>query len=157
MTKFTDAVRKRLGWCPNADTAGRSRYCGMGANGEEAWKRGGPDSAPLPDPAAPAATPPGYQENMLLILIAVAWLFPVVYQHEFLTLFLVVSAVAMYSDAQNIHAGEKFEKETLLGNIVTWRPLTWGVATFVGGIIIMAIYLFHRKEIYNANMGTQSS
>ena len=157
MTKFTDNVRKCLGWCPNADAVRKARYSGVKQDYENAWKRGGSDPGPVPDPAVPAATPHGYQENMLLILIAVAWLFPVVYRHEFLTLFLVVSAVAMYSDAQNIHAGEKFGKETLLGNIVTWRPLTWGAATFVGGVIIMAIYLFQRKEIFNANMWAESS
>jgi hypothetical protein len=94
---------------------------------------------------------------MLLILLALAWLFPVVYQREFLPILVVLSAVAVYCDAQSIRAGDKFEKETLLGNIVTWRPLTWGAATLVGGIIIMAIYLFHRKEIYRANVGGEAS
>jgi hypothetical protein len=144
-------IRKKLGWCPNADVIRQSGCTKNESDFANAWKRDDPERGSVPDPTAPAVTPPGYQENMVLILIAVAWLFPVVYQREFLFLFMVISAVAMYSDAQNIHAGEKFEKETLLGNIVTWRPLTWGVATFVGGIIIMAIYLFHRKEIYTAN------
>ncbi|WAI00217.1 hypothetical protein [Methanogenium organophilum] len=157
MTKYTDIVRKRLGWCPNADAVRKSRCTGVEQDCEHAWKRGGPDPGAAPESDAPAATPPGYQENILLILIAVAWLFPVVYQQEFLFLLMVISAVAVYCDAQNIHAGEKFEKETLLGDIVAWRPLTWGAATFVGGIIIMAIYLFHRKEIYTANMGKASS
>ena len=83
--------------------------------------------------------------------------FPVVHQREFLPILLVLSAVAVYYDAQNIHAEERFEKETLLGDIVTWRPLTWGAATLVGGIIIMAIYLFHRKEIYRANLRGEAS
>ncbi|WP_157200221.1 hypothetical protein [Methanogenium cariaci] len=47
--------------------------------------------------------------------------------------------------------GDKFEKETLFGDVVAWRPLTWGAATLVGGIIIMVIYLFQRKEIFVAN------
>jgi hypothetical protein len=63
----------------------------------------------------------------------------------------------VYYDAQSIRAGDKFEKETLLGDIVTWQPLTWGAATLVGGIIIMAIYLFHRKEIYRANFRGEAS
>ncbi|WFN34276.1 DUF1673 domain-containing protein [Methanogenium sp. S4BF] len=157
MTKYTDIVRKRLGWCPNADAFGGSRYSGKEQDCEHAWKRGGPDPGPSPESDTPAATPHGYRENILLILIAVGWLFPVVYQQEFLFLFMVISAVAVYCDAQNIHAGEKFEKETLFGDIVAWRPLTWGAATFVGGIIIMAIYLFHRKEIYTANTEKASS
>ena len=35
--------------------------------------------------------------------------------------------------------------------------LTWGAATFVGGIIIMAIYIFHRREIYNSNYRSESN
>ena len=64
---------------------------------------------------------------------------------------IVLSVACVYVDAQNINAGGNFEKETLFGDIVAWRPLTWGAATLVGGIIIMAIYIFHRREIYNAN------
>jgi hypothetical protein len=94
---------------------------------------------------------------MLLILIALAWLLPVVYDREFLPILILLSAVAVYYDAQSIRSGDKFEKETLLGDIVTWQPLTWGAATLVGGIIILAIYLFHRKEIYRANLGREAS
>ena len=94
----------------------------------------------------------GYQDNsILLILLALAWLFPVVYQRDFLSIFVVLNAAVMYYDAQNIHAGRKFEKESLLGDIVTWSPTSWGAVTLVGGPLIIAIYLFHRKEIFNAN------
>jgi len=144
-------IRKKLGWCPNADAI-RSSGCRKTKPGfENAWRANGPKAAPVPEPDAPAAVSREYGENMLLILIAVAWLFPVVYEREFLFLFMAISAVAVYCDAQAIHAGELYEKETLFGDIVAWRPLTWGAATFVGGIIIMAIYLFHRKEIFTAN------
>ncbi|WP_054847644.1 hypothetical protein [Methanoculleus chikugoensis] len=114
---------------------------------------------PGPEPAGTAGGDrSGYQDNMLLILIALAWLLPVVYDREFLPILILLSAVAVYYDAQSVRAGgEKFEKETLFGDIVTWQPLTWGAATLVGGIIIMAIYLFHRKEIYRANVGGEAS
>jgi len=39
--------------------------------------------------------------------------------HEFLPILVVLSAVPMYYGVKNIHAGDKFEKETLFGNIVT--------------------------------------
>lgn len=93
---------------------------------------------------------------MLQILLALAWLFPVVHQREFLPIILILSAVAVFYDAQGICAGDNFEKETLLGDIVTWQPITWRAATLVSGVIIMVIYLFHRREIYNANSSARA-
>ena len=144
-------IRRKLGWCPNADAIKSSGYRQTEADIEKAWRKEGPKAAPVPEPDAPADVRHDYKENMLLILIAVAWLFPVVYEREFLFPVMVVSAVAVYCDAQDIRAGETFGKESLFGNIVAWRPLTWGAATLVGGIIIMALYLFHRREIFTAN------
>ncbi len=152
MAIFVEFFRKKLGWCPNANSIRTSGHTGQETEFGNARKKFDPEKSP--DPASAGASggvQSEYKENILLILIAVAWLFPVVYQREFLPILAVLSAVAMYCDAQDIHAGRNFEKETLLGNVVTWRPLTWGAATFVGGIIIMAIYLFHRREIFNAN------
>ena len=158
MTVFLEYIRKKLGWCPNAGAVESIKRTSAEAGYGDAWKGRSPDPNPGPEPAGIAgADRGGYQDNMLLILLTLAWLFPVVHQREFLPILLVLSAVAVYYDAQNIHAGEKFEKETLLGDIVTWRPLTWGAATLVGGIIIMAIYLFHRKEIYRANFRGEAS
>ncbi|MDO9326512.1 MAG: hypothetical protein Q7T80_16300 [Methanoregula sp.] len=57
----------------------------------------------------------------------------------------------MYFDAQNIHAGEKFKEVSLLGEVSTWRPITWAATAFVGSFIGMAIYLLCRQEIFNAN------
>ena len=158
MMVFMEYIRKKLGWCPNAAAVRPVRRTSAEAGYGDAWKGRSPDPTPGPEPAGiTGADRGGYQENMLLILLALAWLFPVVHQREFLPILLVLSAVAVYYDAQSIRAGERFEKETLLGDIVTWRPLTWGAATLVGGIIIMAIYLFHRKEIYRANFGREAS
>ncbi|AKB38899.1 hypothetical protein MSSAC_4309 [Methanosarcina siciliae C2J] len=120
---------------------------------ENAWKIAqAPGPKPSPNPASNAGRDhPGYRENILLVLLALVWLLPIAYRHELLPIFIILSAAAMYYDAQNIRAGNYFEKETFLGNIVTWRPISWGAVTAVGGVIIMAIYLFHRKEIFNAN------
>jgi hypothetical protein len=152
MTFFMEFFRKKLGWCPNADPVRTSRYADAEHGYENAWKGRDPGAAPDPESAgARGIDHPEYQDNILLILIALGWLLPLVYQREYLSFFVILSAVAMYYDAQNIHAGRSFEKETLFGDIETWRPLTWGAATLVGGVIIMAIYLFHRKEIFIAN------
>ena len=158
MTVFLEYISKKLGWCPNVDVIRPIQRASAEADYESAWKGRGPGATPAPELVGTAGGDRGgYQENMLLILIALAWLLPVVHQREFLPIILVLSAVAMFYDAQSIRAGDKFEKETLLGDIVTWQPLTWGAATLVGGIIIMAIYLFHRREIYRANFGGEAS
>lgn len=156
--EFSETIRRWMGWCPNADAVRPVWRTSAEAGGESAWKGRSPEPDPGPEPAGTAgADRNGYQDNMLLILLALAWLLPVVHQREFLPILLLISAVAVYYDAQSIRAGERFEKETLLGDIVTWQPLTWGAATLVGGIIIMAIYLFHRKEIYRANFAGEAS
>ena len=158
MTVFLEYIRKKLGWCPNADAIRPVRRTSAEAGYGDAWPGQKPEPNPGPEPTGTAGgDPSGYQDNMLLILIALAWLLPAVHQREFLPIILVLSAVAVFYDAQSIRAGDNFEKETLFGDIVTWRPLTWGAATLVGGVIIMVIYLFHRREIYNANFGGEAS
>jgi hypothetical protein len=143
MTVFLEYIRKKLGWCPNAGAVESIKRTSAEAGYGDAWKGKSPDPNPGPEPAGIAGGDRGgYQENMLLILIALAWLLPVVYDREFLPILIILSAVAVYYDAQNIRAGDKFEKETLLGDIVTWQPLT---------------YLFHRKEIYRANFRGEAS
>jgi hypothetical protein len=152
MAAFLEQFRKMLGWCPGAGPAPTHRYANAETSFGKDWKKRSPEPVPPPESVGTArGDRPGYRENLLLILIALAWLFPVVYQREFLPIIVVLSAAAVYVDAQNINAGGNFEKETLFGDIVAWRPLTWGAAALVGGIIIMAIYIFHRREIYNAN------
>jgi hypothetical protein len=152
MAAFMEHFRKILGWCPNAGSARTHGHAKTETSFEKDMGKRSPGPAPVPESAGTARRDrPGYRENLALILIALTWLFPFVYRREFLPIVLILSVAAMYVDAQNITAGGTFEKERLFGDIVAWRPLTWGVATFVGGIIIMAIYLFHRREIYNAN------
>ena len=60
-------------------------------------------------------------------------------------------ALLVYYDAGTLHAGEKFEKETLFGDIVAWRPLTWAACVLVILLVFLAPYTFSRQEIFNAN------
>lgn len=159
MATLLDRVWQRPGWCPRID----SREYPPGIHARETARGRSPGSGPDPEPTGSSGgAPPGYQENILLILLAIAWLVPLLYPIHIVEIFAVLSAVAVYRDARNIRAGNGFEKETLPGNIVTWRPLTWGLLTFgagiIGaGIIIMAIYLFHRREIFMTNRGVCAS
>jgi type II secretory pathway component PulL len=94
---------------------------------------------------------PEYQENILLVLLLVAGLAFAFRDLQILSVIVILTAIAVYYDARNIHAGRNFAKESILGNVVTWRPISWGVLVLVGWIIILAIYLFSRKEIFHAN------
>ncbi|MDD5143920.1 hypothetical protein [Methanoregula sp.] len=106
--------------------------------------------AVIPVTGVQTAKQPVYQENILLILLLLAGLFCLV-DLKMLAIAGVFSALLVYYDAQALHAGEKSEKESILGDIVTWRPLTWGVAVLIIPLIFLAIYVFSRKEIFDAN------
>lgn len=97
-----------------------------------------------------AAKQPVYQENILLILLLLAGLFCLI-DLKMLAIVAIFSALLVYYDAQTLHAGEKFENESLLGDIVAWRPLTWAACVLVIPLIFLAIYVFTRKEIFEAN------
>lgn len=158
MTHFLESFRKMLGWCPNAGSVRTHGYTQAKTSFGTDRNTGSPGPASAPVSAGTARKDrPGYRENLALILVALAWLFPFVYRREFLPIILVLSVATIYVDAQNINAGGNFEKERLFGDIVAWQPLTWGAATFVGGIIIMAIYIFHRREIYTANYRSEAN
>jgi len=101
-------------------------------------------------PAAPGVYLPEYQTNLLLILLLVAGLF-YASSLNLIMPFGVLSAVLVYFDAENIHAGYKFEEVSLLGEVTTWRPIVWAAAVFIGSFFLLALYLLCRKEIYTAN------
>ena len=105
---------------------------------------------PTPLVSAHPETCPVYQENILLILLLLAGLFCLV-DLKMLALAAIFSALLVYYDAGTLHAGEKFAKESILGNVVTWRPLTWALAVLIIPLIFLAIYVFSRKEIFEAN------
>lgn len=147
MTRVAEVIRGWLGLCPHGPAHKTRSFPNPG----EPYLV---PTQPTPGPAAAAATPaesrPGYQENILLILLLLAGLFCLV-DLKMLAVAGVFSALLVYYDAGTIHAGEKFAKETILGDVVTWRPLTWALAVLIIPLIFLAIYVFSRKEIFEAN------
>ena len=143
-------VKEYLGWCPNA-TYRRTRTAPVH---EPDMVITTPAPA-IPETPAPVITAPAEQkrgcpENYLLLLLLVVELFSLV-DLKLLVLVGIISALAVYYDAIMIHAGEKFEKESFLGEVATWRPLTWAVWVLIFALIFLAIYVFSRDEIYRAN------
>jgi len=106
--------------------------------------------AVFPVTGVQTAKQPVYQENLLLILLLLAGLFCLV-DVKMLAVAGIFSALLVYYDAETIHAGEKCTKESILGDVVTWRPLTWALAVLIIPLIFLAIYVFSRKEIFEAN------
>ncbi len=147
---LSDTIRKYLGWCPH----GSPRKTGIFPGPEFA------NSARIPVSDVPSEKPsentlpeelrPEYQTNLLLILLFLGGLF---YAHSLNLLipFNILSAILVYFDAENIHAGRKFEKVSLLGEVATWRPIVWATAVFIGSFFLLALYVFCRREIYTAN------
>ena len=147
---LVDTFKRYLGWCPHGSTRKTSIFTGP----EFA------NSARTPAPAGSAAKPsenssprelrPEYQTNLLLILLFLGGLF---YAHSLNLLipFSILSSILVYFDAENIHAGRKFEKVSLLGEVATWRPIVWATAVFIGSFFLLALYVFCRREIYIAN------
>lgn len=150
-TRISEAIHGWLGWCPHGNGRGTSRNT-VPLFGE---------TRKIPTPVGPPSQSPAgtmhgkdgveYQENILLILLLVAGLIVAFRDLQILAVVIILTAVAVYYDAKNIHAGRNFEKESILGDVITWRPLTWGILLLVGWIIVLAIYLFSRKEIFYAN------
>jgi len=106
--------------------------------------------AGIPVTRVQTAKQPIYQENIPLILLLLGGLFCLV-DLKMLAIAGIVSALFVYFDAVTIHAGEIFPKESILGDVVTWRPLTWALAVLIIPLIFLAIYVFSRKEIFEAN------
>jgi len=63
----------------------------------------------------------------------------------------IVSAIAVYYDTGTLHAGQKFENESFFGDVVAWLPLTRAICVLIGSLIFLAVYVFSRREIFNAN------
>jgi hypothetical protein len=93
---------------------------------------------------------PEYQTNLLLILLLLGGLFCASSMNLIIP-FSILSAVLVYFDAENIHAGYKFKEVSLLGEVATWRPIVWAAAVFIGSFFLLALYLLCREEIYTAN------
>lgn len=151
MSRFSEVIRDWLGWCPRGVARTARTRNDFGAPCQVPAR---PSPAPAPAPPAPAANPDqshsAYQENIILILLLVAGFF-CLSDLRLLGLAGVLSAILVYYDAGTLHAGERAGEETLLGNVVTWRPLTWAACVLIIPFFFLALYVFSRKEIYEAN------
>jgi hypothetical protein len=140
--RISDVIRGWAGWHPqNAQRKTRTF---------SALEPGLP--VPAAGPAAPALVEyrPEYQTNLLLILLLLGGLF-YASRLDLILPFNILSALLVYFDAENIHAGKKFKEVSLLGEVATWRPIVWAVAVFIGTFFLLALYLLCREEIYTAN------
>jgi len=149
---LSQTIRKYLGWCPHGSTRKTSVFTDPeSVNPAKTTDPSVPSVKPL-DSSVPTGYRPEYQTNLLLILLFLGGLF---YAHSLNLLipFSLLSAILVYFDAENIHAGWKFEKVSLLGEVATWRPIVWATAVFIGSFFLLALslYVFCRREIYIAN------
>lgn len=146
-----DTIKHYLGWCPNAASSKTRTY--TAPEFEDLTRTPAPVGPGIPEHAGigSAEHRPEYQENILLILLFLGGLFFGLKDLPMFGGFTLICSVCVYFDARNIHAGEKFKEVSLLGEVSTWRPIIWAAAAFVGSFIGMAIYLFCRQEIFNAN------
>ena len=148
LARLSERVHEWMGWCPH-NTQPNTRIF-------SAPEPGLPGEVPVPaGQAAPAATAPvehrpEYQTNLLLILLLLGGLFCASSMNLIIP-FSILSAVLVYFDAENIHAGYKFKEVSLLGEVATWRPIVWAAAVFIGSFFLLALYLLCREEIYTAN------
>ena len=148
MTRVTEVIRGWLGLCPHGPVHKTRVFPNPGEPCQVSAR-------PSPEPSGPPATAmdntrPGYQENFLLVIVLLAGLFCLI-DLKMLAIAALFSALLVYYDAGTIHAGERFSEESLLGDVVTWRPLTWALAVLIIPLIFLAIYVFSRKEIFDAN------
>jgi hypothetical protein len=150
MTRVSEVIRGWLGWCPNGSVAKVRTFASQDEPCQEPARSSPSPAAPSAGTVAPVLSRPVYQENILIILLLVGGLFSLV-DLRMLALAAIFSALVVYYDAVTLHAGEKFEKETLLGDVVAWRPSTWAVCVLIIPLIFLAIYTFSRQEIFNAN------
>ena len=145
-----DKARRLMGWCPQGVIGKNRVFAGPELDLPVRTPVPSGPAAPAPAAAAPAEHRPEYQTNLLLILIFLGGLFYAAGQN-LLVPFGILSAILVYFDAENIHAGRKFKEVSLIGEVASWQPIVWAVAVFIGSVILFALYLFCRQEIYEAN------
>jgi predicted nucleic acid-binding Zn ribbon protein len=59
---------------------------------------------------------------------------------------VIISTVTVYTDAKAIGVGRGFNKE-ILGETVTWKPITWSLLVFFFWIIFLPLYLVKRRVL----------
>ena len=150
MAHLYEVIRERLGWCPRASLRRTSAFPFPEPDLPVRASDPAAPSAPVPALATPAEHRPEYQENLLLILVFLVGLFLATSMNLIIP-FGLLGAILVYYDAENIHAGRKFDEVSLLGEVATWRPIVWAAAVLVGTIFLFAVYLFCRREVYKAN------
>ena len=150
MARLSEDIHTWLGWCPQGTAAENPDLHESGSGFPDAGASPTGPITPAPAATAPAEYRPKYQTNLVLILLLLGGLIYAT-RLDLILPFNILSAVLIYFDAENIHAGEKFEKVSLLGEVATWRPIVWAAAMFIGSFFLLAIYLVCRREIYNAN------
>lgn len=149
MTRVAEVIRGWMGGCLNRSHRKTRGFAGPGLNDTGLTPPETP-SAPVPAGTVTEEHRPEYQTSLLLILLFLFGLF-YAYRYNLLIPFSLLSAILVYFDAENIHAGKKFKKESLLGEVSSWRPIVWAIAVCIGSFVLLAIYLVTRREIYNAN------
>jgi hypothetical protein len=149
--RISDVLRGWLGWCPQRSQRNIRTFSAPEPDLliQTPVPAAGP-AASTPAATAPSEHRPEYQTNLLLILVLLGGLFYAA-RPDLIIPFNILSAALVYFDAENIHAGEKFEEVSLLGEVATWRPIVWAAAVFIGSFFLLALYLLCREEIYTAN------
>jgi hypothetical protein len=148
--RVSEVIRGWLGWCPQGSFQKTRAF--ITPEPELPVRIPVPPGPAAPPPAVmtPVEHRPEYQTNLLLILLLLGGLY-YASNPNLIVPFNILSAVLVYFDAENIHAGYKFEEVSLLGEVATWRPVVWVVAVFIGTFFLLALYLLCRQEIYTAN------
>ena len=69
----------------------------------------------------------------------------------FCFLIVIISAIAVYYDANSIRAGKSSPKEKW-DQSITYSPVSWGALTLLFWIIFLPLYLYRREKIFNQNL-----
>ena len=68
---------------------------------------------------------------------------------------VIISTVTVYNDAKAIGVGRGFNKE-ILGETVTWKPLTWSLLVFFFWIIFLPLYLVKKGGAFKGGLKMES-
>jgi len=91
-----------------------------------------------------------YSSNHILTLLLILGVVFIFINFIIVWLIVIISAIAVYYDANTIRAGKSSPKEEVF-NSMTYKPITWGALTFLFWIIFLPLYLYRRERIFNQN------
>jgi uncharacterized membrane protein YvbJ len=89
-----------------------------------------------------------YSSNYVLILLFILGLVFIFVSPIITLIIVIISAIAVYSDAKSIGAGKQSNKEKTMESI-TWSPTTWAILVFLFWILVLPFYYLKRKELFN--------